>query len=186
MAERTKAPVSKTGMGVCSSWVRIPLSPPSPLEKSFRTLVKSAASTADQYLSELSCDRRKAIGVVRDVVLKSLPEGFQEEMQFGMISYVVPLETFPQTYNGKPLMYAALASQKSYMSLYLMSIYGDEDTAKRFDAEYASSGKKKMDRGKSCVRFKEAGDLPLEVIGRAVAGTSMKDFIDIYQRSRRR
>ena len=148
-------------------------------------MFKSTASSAEEYLSELPDDRREAIGVVRDVVLANLPEGFQEEMQFGMISYVVPLETFPKTYNGKPLTYVSLASQKNHMSLYLMSIYADEENAKQFDAEFSAKGKK-MDRGKACVRFKKADDLPLDVIGKAVAGTPVEAFIEMYLDSRRR
>ena len=135
-------------------------------------MVKSEASTAEEYLSELPDDRREAMDVVRGVVLANLPDGFQEEMQFGMISYVVPLETFPKTYNGKPLTYVSLASQKNHMSLYLMSIYADEENARQFDAEFVAKGKK-MDRGKACVRFKKVDDLPLDVIGHAVADTSV-------------
>lgn len=148
-------------------------------------MVKNAAITADQYLSELPADRQGSLAVVRQVVSDNLPKGFQETFQSGMISWVVPLEMFPKTYNKKPLTYVSLTSQKNHMSLYLMSIYGDEDNARRFDAEFEASGKK-MDRGKACVRFKSVDDLPLEVIGKAVAGTSMDEFIHIYERSRRR
>jgi uncharacterized protein YdhG (YjbR/CyaY superfamily) len=148
-------------------------------------MVKSEAATADQYLSELSDDRRASISEVRQVILDNLPEGYRETVQFGMISYVVPLETFPKTYNRKPLTYISLASQKDYMSLYLMSIYGDEEKASDFDAEFEASGRK-MDRGKSCVRFKKVDDLPMDLIGKTVAGTSLQEYIEIYERSRRR
>ncbi|MCI0887214.1 MAG: DUF1801 domain-containing protein, partial [Chloroflexi bacterium] len=90
-------------------------------------MARSEALTVDEYLAELSEDRRNSLSVVRRVVLDNLPEGYMEEMQYGMISYVVPLATYPKTYNGKPLAYVSLASQKNYMSLYLMSIYGDEE-----------------------------------------------------------
>ena len=148
-------------------------------------MVKSEAATADQYLSELSDDRRASISEVRQVILDNLPEGYRETVQFGIISYVVPLETFPKTYNRKPLTYISLASQKDYMSLYLMSIYGDEEKASDFDAEFEASGRK-MDRGKSCVRFKKVDDLPMDLIGKTVAGTSLQEYIEIYERSRRR
>jgi hypothetical protein len=93
-------------------------------------MVKSEAATADQYLSALTEDRRASISEVRKVILDNLPEGYLETVQSGMISYVVPLESSPKTYNGKPLMYISLASQKNYMSLYIMSIYGDEEKAR--------------------------------------------------------
>ena len=83
----------------------------------------SEARTVDEYLAALPADRREDISKVRDVILASLPEGYAEVMNWGMIAYQVPLEVYPDTYNGKPLMYAALASQKQYMALYLMSIY---------------------------------------------------------------
>ena len=93
-------------------------------------MVKSAAATADQYLSTLTEDWRASISEIRKVILDNLPEGDLETVQSGMISYVVPLESSPKTYNGKPLMYISLASQKNYMSLYIMSIYGDEEKAR--------------------------------------------------------
>ena len=148
-------------------------------------MARSEALTVDEYLAELSEDRRNSLSVVRQVVLDNLPEGYLEEMQYGMISYFVPLATYPKTYNGKPLAYVSLASQKNYMSLYLMSIYGDEENAKNFDREYEASGKK-MNRGKSCVRFKKLDDLPLDVIGNAVASTPLAAFIEMYENSRRR
>ncbi len=122
---------------------------------------------------------------MRKAILDNLPEGYLETVQFGIISYVVPLESSPKTYNGKTLMYISLASQKNYKSLYLMSIYGDEEKARQFDAEFEASGRK-MDRGKPCVRFKKVDDLLMDVIGKAVRGTSLQEFINIYQRSRRR
>ena len=148
-------------------------------------MVKSEATTVDDYLAELSKDRRQSLSIVRQVVLDNLPEGYIEDMQYGMISYVVPLDFYPKTYNGKPLAYISLASQKNYMSLYLMSIYGDEENAGRFDQEFEASGKK-MNRGKSCIRFKSVDDLPLDVIGNAVASAPVDAFIEMYENSRRR
>ena len=89
-------------------------------------MAKSKAETVDEYLAELPEERRAAISAVRQVVLDSLPEGYEEMMQFGMIGYVIPLVRYPGTYNGQALQYAALASQKNHMSLYLMNIYCDE------------------------------------------------------------
>ena len=149
------------------------------------TIVKSNAQTVDEYLTDLPADRKNAIVAVRKVILEQLPEGYEESMQFGMIGYVIPLATYPKTYNGKPLMYAALASQKNYMSVYLMNIYADQGAERWFTDGYRASGKK-LDMGKSCVRFKSLDDLPMELIGKAVARTSAPDFIALYEASRRR
>ena len=105
-------------------------------------------------------------------------------MQYGMISYVIPLEKYPLTYNKQPLGYAALASQKNYMSLYLMNIYAKKETEQWFTEEYRASGKK-LDMGKSCVRFKKLDDLPMDLIGKAVARTTVAEFIELYEASKR-
>lgn len=101
-------------------------------------------------------------------------------MNWGMISYEVPLERFPDTYNGKPLMYAALASQKNHMAVYLTSVYTDEGRRKEFEDAYRATGKK-MDVGKSCVRFKQLDDLPLDVIGDTIGSTPVDEFVRQYQ-----
>ena len=146
-------------------------------------MAHSEAQTADQYLAELPPDRREAISAVRSVILDHLPEGYQEAMQFDMIGYVVPLERYPETYNRQPLSYAALASQKNYMTLYLMNVYGDEETQRWFTERYKASGKR-LDMGKSCVRFKSLQDLPIDLISEAVARTTMDEFIELYEASR--
>jgi uncharacterized protein YdhG (YjbR/CyaY superfamily) len=143
-------------------------------------MARSNAGTVDAYLAELDPERRDAITEVRSLILKRLPDGYQEAMQYGMISYVIPLETYPKTYNKLPLQYAALASQKNYMSLYLMNVYGDEDTQHWFVEEYEKSGKK-LDMGKSCVRFKTLDDLPMELIGEAIARTPVSVFLERYE-----
>ena len=143
----------------------------------------SEATRVEDYLAELPYDRRQAISVVRDVIRANLPEGFEEGMQFGMISYHVPLERYPDTYNGKPLGLAALASQKSYMTLYLMGVYSDEAEADWFRERWTASGRK-LDMGRSCVRFRRLDDVPLDVVGEAIARTSVDDFLAAYERSR--
>ena len=147
-------------------------------------MAQSKAETVDEYLAELPLDRREAIVKVREVILRHLPSGYEETMQYGMIGYVIPLQTYPVTYNGQPLEYIALASQKNYMSLYLMNIYGDKDTEQWFANSYRASGKK-LDMGKSCVRFKKLEDLPLDLVAEAVARTSVDEFIERYEASRR-
>lgn len=146
-------------------------------------MAQSKANTVSDYLAELPADRRGAIDAVRAVVLDRLPEGYEEAMQYGMIGYSVPLSRYPETYNGAPLNYVALACQKNHMAIYLMGCYGDERLARWFEAGFRKAGKK-LDRGKSCVRFKELDDLPLDLIGEAVARMPVDDFIALYERSR--
>src|SRR5688572_17403916 len=95
-------------------------------------MVTSSARTVDEYIASLPDDRREAVEAVRAVVRDNLPAGYREGMQFGMIAWYVPLERFPDTYNGQPLGLAGLASQKNYMSLYLNTVYGDQATERWF------------------------------------------------------
>ena len=143
--------------------------------------MRSDATTVDGYLKSLPEDRRSAIEEVRETILDNLPEGYREVMNWGMISYEVPLETQPDTYNGKPLLFAALASQKNHMAVYLTSVYADEPNAAAFKAAYRATGKR-LDMGKSCVRFKRIDDLPLELIGEVIKSTSVRDFIGLMAR----
>ena len=113
---------------------------------------------------------------MRRVILDRIPEGYEEVMNWGMISYQVPLERFPNTYNKQPLMYAALASQKSYMAVYLSGIYTSEEGREAFEKAYKATGKR-FDVGKSCVRFRTLDDLPLDVIGDTIASMSVEDLI---------
>jgi uncharacterized protein YdhG (YjbR/CyaY superfamily) len=138
--------------------------------------MRSEATTVDQYLAELPQDRRAALANVRQVVLENLPTGFEEVMNWGMITYQVPLETYPDTYNKQPLMYAALASQKNYMAVYLSGIYSSEQSRKEFEAAYKATGKR-FDVGKSCVRFRALDDLPLDLIGETIASMGVEDLI---------
>ncbi len=145
--------------------------------------MQSNAKTAEEYLTELDDDRREQLSTVRNVVLDNLPDGYEEMMLFGMITYAVPLSILPDTYNKQPLMYAALASQKRHMALYLTNVYGDESVEKWFRARYIETGKR-LDMGKSCVRFRKLDDLPLELVGEAIAKTPIDEFIEVYRRSR--
>lgn len=147
-------------------------------------MVSSKATTVAQYLKELPEDRRRAISTVRKVIRKNLPKGFVEGMSFGMIAYYIPLRNFPKTYNGEPLGVAGLASQKNHMAVYLNNIYSTPATAKWFKQRYKASGKR-MDIGKSCVRFRKLEDLPLELIGEAVAMTSKEELIELYEDARK-
>ena len=138
-------------------------------------MAKSAATTVDEYLAELTPERREIVDALRQVILANLPSGYEEIMDFGMITYCVPLEVYPKTYNGHPLEYAALGSQKNYVSVYLMDVYSNPDSAQRFNERYLATGKR-LDMGKSCVRFRRLDDVPLEVIGEAIARTSVAEY----------
>jgi uncharacterized protein YdhG (YjbR/CyaY superfamily) len=138
--------------------------------------MRSDASSVEEYLAELPEERREAVDTVRQVILENLPEGYEEAMNWGMITYQVPLETYADTYNRKPLMYAALASQKNHMSVYLTGIYMDKEAKRDFEAAYKSTGKR-YDVGKSCVRFRKLDDLPLELIGDSIASLGVEDFV---------
>lgn len=145
--------------------------------------MQSKATTVEQYLAELPEDRRAAIAAVRQVMLKNLHKDFEEGIHYGMIGYCVPHRIYPAGYHCDPkqaLPFAALASQKNYMSLYLGSIYSSAAEAQHFHADWAKTGKK-LDMGKSCIRFKQIDDLALNVIAAVLRRTTVKKFIADYE-----
>jgi hypothetical protein len=127
--------------------------------------MKSAEPTVAAYLDSLPAERRAAIAAVRSVIKKNLPRGFEEGMLYEIIGYYIPLSKYPDTYNGQPLTIAALASQKNALSLYLMCVYGDGKLRAWFEKAWKDT---RLDMGKSCVRFKSAEDVPLDVVGQAI------------------
>ena len=148
--------------------------------------MQSKAKTVTEYLAELPEDRRTAISAVRSEFLSNLDEGFEEGMQYGMIGYYVPHARYPAGYHcdsSQPVPFAALASQKNYMSAYLMFLYmnPDADYAKKFFTEWRKTGKK-LDMGKACIRFKKLEDLPIDVIGRAIGAMTVDEFIESYEK----
>lgn len=147
-------------------------------------MVQSKAATVEEYLEELPEDRRAVVSAVRDVVLANLPEGYEETMNWGMISYEVPLSRYPVTYNKQPLAYVALAAQKNYYSLYVLSCYEDSEDEAFLRRQFETAGKK-LDMGKCCVRFKTLDDLPLDAIGELVARTPPEGMIERYEESRK-
>jgi len=138
--------------------------------------MQSSAQTVSTYLQSLPPDRRAELRAVRTVIRKNLPTGCKETMNWGMITYQVPLRTFPNTYNGRPLMYAALASQKNYMVVYLTGIYTSPAKYEAFKNAYKATGKR-WDVGKSCIRFRTLDDLPLELIGITIASMPVDAFV---------
>jgi hypothetical protein len=145
---------------------------------------RSRATTVEQYLEELPPERRAVMDAVRRLVLKSLPKGYREGINWGAITYELPLERYPDTYNGQPLAYAALAAQKDYYALYLMGAYADPAVRKALEAGFKKAGKK-LDMGKSCLRFRSLDDLPLHVVARAVASTPPEELIARAEAARR-
>jgi len=143
-------------------------------------MVKSNASTVAQYLAELPDEQRAEIEAVRDVILANLPDGYVEVMDWGLITYSVPLEVSGPTYNKKPLLYVALSAQKRYYSVYLTTVM--EEFEESFRARWAETGKK-LDMGKACVRFKKLADLPLDVIGEVVAAVPMKTYVEVAKKA---
>ncbi|MCH7871081.1 MAG: DUF1801 domain-containing protein [Planctomycetes bacterium] len=145
--------------------------------------MQSKAKTVDEYLAELPADRRKAIKAVREVILKNLPKGYEEVMQSGAIGYVIPHSVYPPGYHcnpKQPLPFASIASQKNHMSIYLMGVYIDSDHEAWFREAWLKTGKK-LDMGKSCIRFKKLDDLPLKVIGQAIKKVPVKKFVAFYE-----
>lgn len=143
----------------------------------------SKATTIAEYLEGLPDDRKEAISRVREEILKNLPIGFEEGMQYGMIGYYVPHSRYPAGYHcdpKQPVPYVALASQKNYMSVYLFCLYCNPKTVQDFIQAYQATGKK-LDMGSSCVRFKKLEALPIELIGKAVAATSLDEFLSVYE-----
>lgn len=147
--------------------------------------MQSRAATVEQYLAELPPDRREIISTVREVIRKNIAPGFEEGMQYGMIGWYVPHATYPAGYHcdpKQPLPFACLASQKNYCSLYAMSLYADGPQYEQFMSAWKKTGKK-LDMGKSCIRFKTADDLALDVIAQALKPMTVAKWVAIYESS---
>jgi hypothetical protein len=142
-------------------------------------------TTVSAYLAALPADRRKEVERVRKVIKKNLPAGYKESIGYGMLAYVVPLERYPDTYNKQPLVYVALASQKSYLSLHLVPVYGDKALLKKLEDGFDRAGKK-LNIGKACVRFKSADDLALDAVGAIVAAVPLERYVALAKAARRK
>ena len=145
----------------------------------------ATTTSVDEYLAGLPENQRSVLERVRDTVRQNLPKGYQEVMYGKFIAYVIPLSRYSNTYNGQALHYVALASQKNYFTLYLMAPYGDKKELAQLQNGFRNAGKK-LDMGKSCIRFKKIDDLPLDVIGESVARTSVDDYIRKYEAVKRK
>lgn len=145
--------------------------------------MQSKAATVAEYLASLPEDRRSALQAVRKVILDNLDKQYAEGMSYGMIGYAVPHSVYPPGYHcnpAQPLPFAGLASQKGHMSLYLMCLYGDSTHEAWFRGEWAKTGKK-LDMGKSCIRFKKVEDVALDVVAEAIRRVPVKAYIARYE-----
>lgn len=145
--------------------------------------MQSKATTVEEYLGELEPDRLEAISALRKVINDNLPDGYEEGMQYGMIGWYVPHSVYPPGYHcdpKQPLPFIAVASQKNHIGFYAFCIYGDDDVREWFIEEFKKTGKR-LDMGKSCVRFKKLDGIPLELIGQVVAKIPVDQFVASYE-----
>ena len=140
--------------------------------------------TPDDYISQLSEERKLAITKLRKVILANLPEGFYETISYGMIGYVVPHTIYPDGYHCNPklpLPFISIASQKNFVALYHMGMYADNNLMEWFTSAYPKHSNAKLDMGKSCMRFKKMEEIPYELIGELVSKMSTATWIKIYE-----
>ncbi len=146
----------------------------------------SKAATPEQYIEELPADRKEAVSLLRNTVLKNIPKGFKEVMCNGMLGYVVPHEIYPVGYHCNPkqaLPFANIASQKNFIAFYHMGIYANPGLLKWFVTEYPKHSTAKLDMGKSCIRFKKTEHIPYKLIGELIKKVSVKDWINEYEKT---
>jgi uncharacterized protein YdhG (YjbR/CyaY superfamily) len=148
-------------------------------------VVSSKAATPEEYLAILPPEGAAVVARIRDLVNASLPSDYVERMSWGMIGWEVPLEVYSDTYNKQPLAFAGLAAQKNHYALYLNCIQASEERTQRLSAAFAAAGKK-LDMGKSCIRFKRAEDLAEDALAKAIASVPLESFIAEYEASRQK
>ena len=148
--------------------------------------MQSKATTPQEYIDSLSADRKQAITELRKVILKNLPKGFSEVMNYGMLGYVVPYSLYPGGYHcdpKQPLPFMNIASQKNFVAVYHMGIYADKKLLAWFTKEYSKYSNKKIDMGKSCMRFKKVEQIPLKLIGELAAKITPLEWITMYEKN---
>jgi hypothetical protein len=147
--------------------------------------MRSEVKTPKEYLDSLPEDRKEALSELRKVILKNLPKGFEECINYGMLGYVVPHSKYPNGYHCDPklpLPFMAIASQKNFVALYHMGIYADQKLLQWFTDEFPKHSKAKLDMGKSCIRFKKLDQIPYKLIGELVSKISPEKWIDTYEK----
>lgn len=151
--------------------------------------MQSKAATPEAYLSEIPVDRQKAFNKLRSVIKKNLPKGFSETMGYGMLGYVVPHSKYPAGYHcnpKNPLPFIGIASQKNFIAIYHMGVYANPTLLKWFITAHAKASPKKLDMGKSCIRYKNPDDIPFELIGELVTKITPDEWIEIYEKNIKR
>lgn len=148
-------------------------------------MVSSKAPTPEAYLAELPPGRAALVARLRDLINANLPDCYVERMSWGMISWEVPSERYADTYNGQPLVFAGLAAQKNYTALYLNCVYASAERTERLKARWAAAGRK-LDMGKSCLRFKRAEDVAEAVLAETIRSIPVDRFIAEYEAGRAR
>lgn len=148
--------------------------------------MQSKATTPQAYFDTLPEARKSAMTELRKVILKNLPKGFKEVMNYGMVGYVVPHSLYPAGYHcnpEQPLPFISIASQKNFIALYHMGIYADKKLLEWFTKEYPKHSQTKLDMGKSCIRFKKPEQIPFQLIGELVSKMTPKDWIATYEKA---
>ena len=151
--------------------------------------MKYSANSPEEYLEQIPEERKAAMHKLRDTINTNLPKGFREGMSYGMIGWVVPHDHYPAGYHCDPklpLPFLSIASQKNFIGLYHMGIYANPDLMEWFVSEFPNHSKRKLDMGKSCIRFKNVEHIPYELIGELVSRMSMEDWIDVYESNLKR
>ncbi len=151
--------------------------------------MQSKAKTPKEYIDSLPEERKKAVSELRKVILKNLPKGFKEEMSYGMIGYVVPHSLYTDGYHCNPklpLPFMNIASQKNFVAVYHMGIYGNKKLQAWFVKEYVKQTNTKSDMGKSCLRFKKMDQIPYKLIGELASKMTPEDWIAIYEKNIKR
>ena len=144
------------------------------------------ADTPTEYIAATPEERREALETLRQVILRNLPKGFKETMSYGMVGYVIPHSIYPNVYHCSPelpLPFLSFASQKNFIAIYHMGMYAQPELLKWFTDEWSRMDLGKLDMGKSCVRFKKPGAIPLDLMGELVAKMSSQQWIDVYEKS---
>lgn len=146
--------------------------------------MQSTAKSPQDYIDSLPEDRKIVINKLRNVILKNIPNGFEEVMSYGMLGYVVPHSIYPNGYHCDPklpLPFIGFASQKNFVAVYHMGVYANPKLLEWFVTEYPKHAKYKLDMGKSCIRFKKMDDIPYDLIGELVTKMTVQDWISCYE-----
>lgn len=146
--------------------------------------MQSTAKSVEEYISQVPENQREAISILRKTILENIPDGFSEEMSYGMIGYVVPFSLYPKGYhcNTKlPLPFLNLAAQKNFIAVYHMGIYANPELLKWFTEEFQKHSKLKLDMGKGCIRFKNVNQIPYNLIGELASKIEVADWISLYE-----